>query len=444
MTRQSCAALFCLALLVPLDAAVPAGPRSTAEVAGARLDRWEVIGPGGGGTMTHPTISPHDPKVVLVGCDMTGAYITYDGGESWRMINLGSVVSSFAFDPVHPDVIYAANPALWRSSDRGRSWRMVFPDPNRHTREMMIGDHAEYVVRTEDPLYPPASDRTEVQAVAVAPDGAVTIAVSGRGVVKGSAGNRVRLLSSDDAQHWTIKREFSADRVLSMTAGAARDLAVVTERQVDSAPRLDVDRAERSLGPPMQAASVVPGAGGATTVYALTETAWSGTGVSGGVFVSEDGGAVWRQALRGLTDGITERRVRATASLSRRVSVSRPRRSGVRRLRRPAARGRRGRFYNGVARTNDGGRTWRIVHRESNKPSPTMAGSWLEERAVMPGPDIWFDAPYDLGVSPRDPDIVYVTDLFRTYRTLDGGGNWAQVHSEARRSRSSGPRGVST
>ena len=94
--------------------------------------------------MTHPTISPHDPKLVLVGCDMTGAYITYDGGESWRMINLGSVVSSFAFDPVHPDVIYAANPALWRSSDRGRSWRMVFPDPNRHTRELMIGDHAEY------------------------------------------------------------------------------------------------------------------------------------------------------------------------------------------------------------------------------------------------------------------------------------------------------------
>ena len=35
----------------------------------------------------------------------------------------------------------------------------------------------------------------------------------------------------------------------------------------------------------------------------------------------------------------------------------------------------------------------------------------------MPGPDIWFDAPYDLGVSPRDPDLVYVTDLFRTYRT---------------------------
>ena len=180
----------------------------------------------------------------------------------------------------------------------------------------------------------------------------------------------------------------------------------------------------------MQAASVVLGAGGATTVYALTETAWSGTGVSGGVFVSEDGGAVWRQALRGLTDGITEagsgppphfRAVSASLGHSTNAYV------GFEGLRLGA--GAAG-LYNGVARTSDGGRTWRIVHRESNKPSPAMTGSWLEERAVMPGPDIWFDAPYDLGVSPRDPDLVYVTDLFRTYRTPDGGGHWAQVHSK--------------
>ena len=101
--------------------------------------------------MTHPTISPHDPNVVLAGCDMTGGYITYDGGESWRMFNLGTGVSSFAFDPAHPDAIYASNPALWQSADRGRTWRMVFPDPHRNTSETMAGDHSEYGVRTEDP-----------------------------------------------------------------------------------------------------------------------------------------------------------------------------------------------------------------------------------------------------------------------------------------------------
>ena len=168
----------------------------------------------------------------------------------------------------------------------------------------------------------------------------------------------------------------------------------------------------------------------ATTVYALTETAWSGTGVSGGVFVSEDGGAVWRQALRGLTDGITDAgsgpppHFRAVSASQGQGATAYVGFEGLRLG--PGAAG----LYNGVARTSDGGRTWRIVHRESNKPSPAMTGSWLEERAVMPGPDIWFDAPYDLGVSPRDADLVYVTDLFRTYRTLDGGGHWAQVHSK--------------
>src|SRR5262245_25728963 len=62
--------------------------------------------------MRYPTISPHDPNVVLVGCDMTGSYITYDGGKSWRMFNLGTGVSAFGFDPSNPDVIYAGTRVL--------------------------------------------------------------------------------------------------------------------------------------------------------------------------------------------------------------------------------------------------------------------------------------------------------------------------------------------
>ena len=45
-----------------------------------RYDRWEVIGPGGGGGIFLPTISPHDANLLLVSCDMTGAYISHDGG----------------------------------------------------------------------------------------------------------------------------------------------------------------------------------------------------------------------------------------------------------------------------------------------------------------------------------------------------------------------------
>ena len=64
-----------------------------------RPGNFRVIGPGGGGAMFNPTISPHDPNTVLVSCDMTGSYITHDGGRTWRMFNLRGVVNFFVFDP---------------------------------------------------------------------------------------------------------------------------------------------------------------------------------------------------------------------------------------------------------------------------------------------------------------------------------------------------------
>src|SRR6266536_281598 len=79
----------------------------------ARPGAFKVLGPGGGGAMFNPTISPHDPNTVLVSCDMTGAYITHDGGQSWRMFNLRSVVRFFVFDPIDPKVMYAQVSGLW-------------------------------------------------------------------------------------------------------------------------------------------------------------------------------------------------------------------------------------------------------------------------------------------------------------------------------------------
>src|SRR5690349_4318102 len=89
--------------------------------ADSRPGNFRVIGPGGGGAMFHPTIGPHDPNTVLVGCDMTGAYITHDGGKSWRMFNLRGVVQFFVFDPLKRDVLYAQADGLWRSQDNGET-----------------------------------------------------------------------------------------------------------------------------------------------------------------------------------------------------------------------------------------------------------------------------------------------------------------------------------
>ena len=59
--------------------------------------------------MYHATISPHDPSEVLVACDMTGAYMSHDGGHSWRMFNLRGTVRFFVFDPLSAHTIYAGH-----------------------------------------------------------------------------------------------------------------------------------------------------------------------------------------------------------------------------------------------------------------------------------------------------------------------------------------------
>ena len=79
--------------------------------------------------MFHPTVSPHDPREMLVACDMTGSYISHDGGQSWRMFNLRSPVRFFAFDPIDARTIYAGTEALWRSGDDGATWNLVWPAP---------------------------------------------------------------------------------------------------------------------------------------------------------------------------------------------------------------------------------------------------------------------------------------------------------------------------
>ena len=116
---------------------------TAALVPAERAGLWKVIGPGGGGAQFYPTISPHDKKRVLVACDMTGAYLTEDGGASWRMFNLRGTVRAFVWDPRDAKVIYALGNGLFRSSDGGQSWKLVYPAPERVTGVEMSSDHAD-------------------------------------------------------------------------------------------------------------------------------------------------------------------------------------------------------------------------------------------------------------------------------------------------------------
>src|SRR6202035_1674287 len=119
----------------------------------SRPGDFKIIGPGGSGAMFNPTISPHDPNTVLISCDMTGSYITHDGGHTWRMFNLRGVVDFFAFDPLDPKTMYAHATGLWRSTDGGENWNLVYPRPSAVKGVKLNSDHSdEQILADPDPL----------------------------------------------------------------------------------------------------------------------------------------------------------------------------------------------------------------------------------------------------------------------------------------------------
>jgi hypothetical protein len=73
-----------------------------------------TVGLGGGGSMYAPVVSPFDPKVMFVACDMTGLYRSANGGQSWTLLDQhkvhGSTRFSVAFDPAQQGHILGFQP----------------------------------------------------------------------------------------------------------------------------------------------------------------------------------------------------------------------------------------------------------------------------------------------------------------------------------------------
>ncbi|UCG55993.1 MAG: hypothetical protein JSU70_14105 [Phycisphaerales bacterium] len=96
------------------------------QTTGARA-RWAPVGLSGGGAMFSPAISPADPNLMMLNCDMSAAYISEDGGRNWRMVNHAQLRADIrcrpGFHPADPNVIYASSGGRLRiSRDQGRTF----------------------------------------------------------------------------------------------------------------------------------------------------------------------------------------------------------------------------------------------------------------------------------------------------------------------------------
>jgi len=356
---------------------------------------FKVIGPGGGGAMFNPTISPHDLNTVLVSCDMTGSYITHDGGQSWRMFNLRGVVSFFVFDPVDPHVIYARATGLWRSSDDGESWKLVYPAPEKIKSVAMGSDHAdEELVSEDDPM-------GVITALAVDPQDSKVLYAAG------DKAHSALFVSQDWGKTWT----------------RTEDLTEVPRRiWIDQkSPR--ESRTIYLAGP--HSVSVRDGSGfhsfpvpNSTTFTDVSAGFTDGSqqviyGVSArGAFISKDSGRSWQQtSLPG-----SGAKVRAVATSRRNGRVAYLSYNEL------ALDGTK---WIGVAKTENAGESWKLVWKESNTAAPNIHDAWITPRF---GVD-WGENPLTLGVADQDPNLAYGTDLGRTMKTSDGGSSWWAVYS---------------
>jgi photosystem II stability/assembly factor-like uncharacterized protein len=375
---------------------------------GQRPGNFRVIGPGGGGAMFNPTISPHDTNTVLISCDMTGSYITHDGGTTWRMFNLRGVVDFFAFDPKDPNTMYAHATGLWRSTDGGEHWNLVYPDPSTVRGVKMDSDHSdENILADPDSL-------GNISAFAIDPDNSKVLYAAA-----GSKTSPALFISKDGGATWSKLTDLpdsprrvwvgpkSPAELRTIFVGSVHALAVINGPAVH---KLSVpeDTSDISLG---------FGAAAQPTIYATSKQ---------GVFVSTDGGATWsKSALPG--DG---GRVRAVATSLHHPEVAYV---SYNRLRLD------GKHWMGVAKTIDSGKTWDLLWKESWADEEEGAGiggsagvaprnihdDWITERFGSS----WGENPLALTVADQDPKLAYGTDLGRTMVTRDGGKTWAGQYS---------------
>ena len=330
--------------------------------------RWRILGPGGGGSVYRPTVSPHDSRTVVLSCDMTGNYITRDGGQNWRIFSLRDPVRFFVFDPVDPNVLYASTGVLYRSADLGASWQAVLPRPADVLRVTAGDDHASeyYHVRQG----PPA----DVDALAVDPDDSRSLfAAVGKSVWQsadtGATWRRVADLAGRMSALWIDRRSLKGDRTLY----AAGPNAIYMRRD-----------GKWSSGES-------PGA--ITSVAAAMPVFYAVAG--GKVWVSGDG-VKWHAG----GDVGTATRV-AVASVHPDTVYA-------------AFEGRR----EGVAKSTDRAQHWETLPYNGRD-------AWLSERFGAG----WAGAPHGIGCAPDDPRICYATDAGRVMRTLDGGGSWQPAYS---------------
>lgn len=401
-----------------------------------RNDLWSFIGPGGGGAMFHPAINPSDPENVFVSCDMTGSFVTYDGGKKWRMFNLRGVTKFYSFDRNDKNIVYAGTSnLLFKSENKGATWNTIYPEPDNIVDIHEQGDHAEEVIVTKDSVI------TVIEKMIVDPDNSqqLHMLVRRKKIDYWPSSKHksdrffMNLMSSKDGgTHWELmdKLPFDINNIFIDPNSPKKDRTIYVSgkggfgvKRNGNWENLGLPDGAGKIG---QFVSAINPKTNNLTIYALSGRSYfnsNGNENDPRIYIYNVTENSWKRVGESLLDfkmdDVENPEFRTIATSFRHPNIIYLSFANL--------------IINkdfvsaGVAKSEDYGKTWTLVWNDiQNIPAKNRTSGWLDKRFGSG----WGENPFNIAVDENNPEICYTTDFGRTIRTLDGGKTWQQVYTD--------------
>ena len=372
---------FVLIVLLSLSASFDCAAAETAP------HGWSPVGLSGGGGMFSPAISPADPNLMMLNCDMSAAYVSEDGGRNWRMIHHAQLRSDIqcrpASHPSDPNIIYASSGGQLRvSRDRGRTF-----SPIGNLKQSLSG---EIAIHPSDPSV----------------------------MLAGTRDGRCHL-SRDAGATWTTCQ--GPQRSVIGFHFHGRILFAATSQGIWRSDDGGQTWAEKADGLPWK--DIQGFTGGMGRLYCTVPSKLENGVLQGGVYHSRDGGESWQRAMGpGINLDTTQsdqwaygpvaqyRQILTTDARPLTVYVAN------------TSTGFHPPHHETVYRSDDGGDTWRATYFQDPRfKQYNVAPSYVTASAGQSFKG--GDAPFAAAICNTDPDRLILV-WSQSYITHDGGGTW--------------------
>lgn len=362
-----------------------------------RQIRWEPVGLSGGGGMFSPAISPADPNMMMLNCDMSAAYISEDGGRNWHMINQAQLRADTrcrpGFHPSDPNFVYASSDGRLRiSRDRGRTFSLI-----GDLRESLYGEIAisssdpnMMLVGTRDGRCRLSRDAGTKWTICNGPEGQVIgfhFDCTCKGRVMFTATDKGIWRSDDWGQTWTEKTNGLPWKEIQGFAGGS-----------DSANNIIM-------------------------LYCTVRSKEENGNFKGGIYRSRDRGQTWQQAMgQGINTETKKADQWAYGSIPQYIQLLTTDAKPLTVYAMNTSTGFHPPHHETVYRSDDGGDTWRATYFQDPRfkqynvaPNYVTASTGQSYKGG--------DAPFGVAICNTDPSRVMLV-WSQCYITHNGGDTW--------------------